>query len=274
MTVVVAASLEAALGSWSAFADDEPGGWFRFRPFALLIAGAGVLAVSLVPLSGGWILGTAGVLGALVLLLSCGLAAGPAARRATTMPARARLAKAMDRATLPLQMHPRRRRRAARNRTSRRGALGQDQPAPLTPGGAMPSCARPSLVASTRNQSRARVQPTLSKSRYGPRAEVEISVRMTAGASSPLNEWIVENRTSPWPPDRHDGVHQQRRQPAVSAARCSGVDVSTEYHDLRQREASLPSRSDGLEEQSLLGLFVVVDTQRRHLPSACRRTLR
>lgn len=70
MTVVVAASLEAALGSWSAFADDEPGGWFRFRPFALLIAGAGVLAVSLVPLSGGWILGTAGVLGALVLLLS------------------------------------------------------------------------------------------------------------------------------------------------------------------------------------------------------------
>jgi hypothetical protein len=69
MTIVVAAGLSAALLPWSQFDAEAPGGWLAYRPVAIVTAGIGVVAVALVPLSGGWMLGTLGVVAATAVLL-------------------------------------------------------------------------------------------------------------------------------------------------------------------------------------------------------------
>lgn len=88
MTVVVAAGLSAALLPWSQFDSQAPGGWLAYRPAAIVTAGIGVVVVALVPLSGGWILGTLGVVAGLAVLvgLRTGRSAGrtPAATQSAT----------------------------------------------------------------------------------------------------------------------------------------------------------------------------------------------
>ena len=67
LTVMVSAALAAAHGPWEDAAL-APAGWRTHRWFALICAGVAVVLVSLIPLSGGWLLGTLGSISVAVLI--------------------------------------------------------------------------------------------------------------------------------------------------------------------------------------------------------------